>query len=56
MFGTLWNFQKVVGEFSANGFLRLYMTLKVILNGRRPDLLPKVSLRRVGLIVKRPFH
>ena len=43
-------------ESGVNGSLRLNVTLMTISNVTRPDLLPKVLLKRMALIIRKHFH
>jgi len=56
MYETLWNCHNDVREMSVNGSLRLNVTLMGISNVIRPDLFPKVLLKRMTLIIRKHFH
>jgi len=56
MYGTLWNFLKDARELGVNESLRLSMTFKEISNVTRPNLLPKVLLRKMVLTIRKHFH
>ena len=51
----LLNCLKVVKELGVSGFLKPSVTLMAISKDSRPDLLLKVSLRKMVLIIKRHF-
>jgi len=55
MYETLWNYQKDVRVLGVNGSLRLNVTFMAISNVIRPDLLPKVLLKKMALIIKETF-
>ena len=46
----------MVRSMGVNGSLRLNVTLMEISNVIRPDLFPKVLLKRMALIIKKDFH
>jgi len=43
-------------ELGVNGSLRLSVTLMAISNVTRPDLFPKVLLRKMALIIRKCFR
>ena len=55
-YGILLICLKVVSQLAVNGFLRPNTTQMAISNGTRPDLLPKVLLRKMVLISMKHFH
>ena len=56
MFGILFNCLRVLNESDVNESIRQNATQMAILNGIKQDLLPRVTLKRVVLIIKRHFH
>ena len=55
-YGTLWNCHKDAKELRVNGPLRLNLTLMGISKVIKPDLLPKVLLKKITLTIRKHFR